>query len=153
MEVQEDPCYKDRVLDTIANCYDLQNPKAGWFQKKRIVQVKQEQFEQKQKLKEENVLQYLTEGQSAIPRKPIERTHWGDNGEWNMKIPPKEMKEDDFIAKNFIQNKRTRTDILNVIRIVKPTKQEFRKSEPPDMHKVVENQYVEGDKKYAVHGL
>jgi len=56
-----------------------------------------------------------------------------------MKIPPKEMKEDDFIAKNFIQNKRTRTDILNVIRIVKPTKQEFRKSEPPDMHKVVEN--------------
>ena len=70
-----------------------------------------------------------------------------------MKIPPRELTKDDMIATNFIKNKPTRTDILNVIRIVKPTKKELRKSEPPDMHKVVENQYIEGDKKYAVHGL
>lgn len=35
MEVQSRPDYKDRVLDTIANCFDMNNPAAGWQQKQR----------------------------------------------------------------------------------------------------------------------
>ena len=31
MEEQEAPDFKDRILSTIANQYDLENPKAGWF--------------------------------------------------------------------------------------------------------------------------
>jgi hypothetical protein len=149
MAQQEDEGYKDRVLNTLKYQYDThcaKNKKPSFIHLNKIEQVKKAEQDAYDKLKSENVVKFLTEGENEEECKdPAEnevihkKMQFDAKGNWTA-IPAK--KKRGLTIQEKIDAIRSRTDIFNVIHIKKPSKIEIDNMKPPDMRKIINNTVV-----------